>query len=223
MSYSQCGEDLIVEFLLSWLGIVDMTYLDLGANDPVRFNNTYRFYSLGHRGVLVEPDGELFRSIRQTRPLDICVNSAVGVTTDAEVVFYKMTADTLSTTKSSTAEMYERNSGHRIAMQCRVPNVHINDLLDKYFPGSCPTFVSLDVEGLDLDILQAWDFARHEPPVFCIETLTYAQDRSGKKIEEIFTLMNKKRYVQYADTFINSIFVRAESWENRVAVLQEVR
>jgi FkbM family methyltransferase len=222
ISYSQCGEDLIVEFLLSWLGIAEVTYLDLGANDPIRFNNTYRLYTLGHRGVLVEADNELFDSLRRTRPLDTCVNSAVGVTNDVEVAFYKMTADTLSTTKGATAEMYEQHSGHRVATHFKVPNIHINDLLKEYFGESCPTFVSLDVEGLDLDLLESWDFSRYAPPVLCVETLTYAQDRSSKKIEEIFILMEKKGYIRYADTFINSIFVRKESWENRVAVLEVV-
>jgi glycosyltransferase involved in cell wall biosynthesis len=56
ISYSQCGEDIIIDFLLTWLKIKNPTYLDIGANDPVKLSNTYYFYKKGSRGVLIEPD-----------------------------------------------------------------------------------------------------------------------------------------------------------------------
>jgi hypothetical protein len=37
--------------------------------------------------------------------------------------------------------------------------------------------------------------------------LTYAEDKSERKIEEISALMHSKGYFTYADTYINTIFV----------------
>jgi hypothetical protein len=55
-SFSQSGEDLIVHFLLTWqLGIKNISYLDIGANDPFSCNNTYLFYKREFSGVNVEP------------------------------------------------------------------------------------------------------------------------------------------------------------------------
>lgn len=215
VSYSQCGEDLIVDFVLSWMGISEISYLDLGANDPFRFNNTYRFYDKGYTGVLVEPDDVLSESIRKLRPKDVCVASAVGVTHNPEVSFYKMSADTLSTTQSNTVELYEKNSEHRLALEVRVPQMHINTLLSKFFPGTCPTFVSLDVEGLDLQLLEAWDFSKWRPAVFCVETLTYSQNKTATKVLDIFNVMQLNGYLQYADTYINTIFVNKADWDHR--------
>lgn len=215
ISYSQCGEDAIVDFLLKWIGIKDFRYLDLGANDPIQFSNTYKFYLAGHRGVLVEADAELAAKIKKRRPFDTCIDHAVGATFDETVSFFKMTADTLSTTQSSTVERYERDSDHRVSITKTVKSLHINKILEMHFPENPPEFVSLDVEGLDLQLLEAWDFMRWRPSVFCIETLTYTQNQSAVKIQEIFDLMNANGYMLYADTYINSIFVENNAWARR--------
>ena len=56
VSYSQMGEDLVVESIFEMLEITPKRYLDIGAADPIVFNNTYRLYRRGLRGVLVEPN-----------------------------------------------------------------------------------------------------------------------------------------------------------------------
>ena len=205
----------MVEFLLRWIGIEKIAYLDLGANDPVMFSNTYRFYRSGHRGVLVEADASLAAKIAKERPQDICVAKAVTVSTEETVDFFKMSADTLSTIKSTTAERYERESEHRLADKTTVPAIHINKLLNTYFSEKAPDFVSLDVEGLDLELLKAWDFSKWRPAVFCVETLTYTQNQTAVKISEIFELMEEAGYQLYGDTYINSIFVERTAWERR--------
>ena len=66
-SFSQCGEDLVVAFMLGYLRMDrHVTYLDVGVNDPVQFSNTYYFYRKGHHGVLVEPNGSLCRRLRDS-------------------------------------------------------------------------------------------------------------------------------------------------------------
>ena len=207
LSYSQCGEDLIVQFLLNWMGLQSVRYLDLGANDPVKFNNTYLLYTQGHRGVLVEADPDLAKKIRDVRPDDTCVAKAVTVTSDKHVEFYKMSADTLSTTHSKTAERYARETEHQLALKLTIEASHINSLLEDHFGQTSPDFVSLDVEGLDLDLLRAWNFDRWRPAIFCIETLTYVQNETAMKIKEIFETMEAAGYQVYADTYINTIFL----------------
>lgn len=217
-SYSQCGEDTIISFLLNWIGEKEVRYLDLGANDPIHFSNTYRFYKAGWSGVLVEPDPGLAEKIRAVRPRDICLETAVGVTTESTASFYRMTADTLSTTLATTAEKYERDSEHRLERVSKVGCVHINQLLSDCFGGKPPTFVSLDVEGLDFKILEAWDFDLFRPPVFCVETLTYSQKGNSEKVHEIFDVMKKNGYMVYADTFINTVFVSGAAWSGKDVV-----
>lgn len=106
---------------------------------------------------------------------------------------------------------YER-LGYRIVKEIPIPIFTPAAILEKHFT-RCPDFVSLDAEGVDLAILRAWDFARHRPAVFCIETADIAESRQSMvKDRDIPRLMEEAGYLLYADTFINSIFVDRSIW-----------
>src|SRR5262249_41785767 len=42
-SFAQSGEDLIVSFIFAHLKLSQPTYIDIGAGDPIKWNNTYYF------------------------------------------------------------------------------------------------------------------------------------------------------------------------------------
>jgi hypothetical protein len=56
VSYSQSGEDVIVDFIFQILKIQKPSYLDVGAHHPSYLSNTYLFYQKGCQGVCIEPD-----------------------------------------------------------------------------------------------------------------------------------------------------------------------
>jgi len=88
-SYSQQGEDLIVESICDALGIQDPSYLDIGAADPTRINNTSLFYRKGCRGVLIEPNPARSRRLEAKRPGDKVLNVGIGFA-DQEEADYSM-------------------------------------------------------------------------------------------------------------------------------------
>jgi hypothetical protein len=89
--------------------------------------------------------------------------------------------------------------------------ISVNEILGDYFT-TTPNFVSLDVEGLDFQIAESIDFNRFRPEVFCIETLSYTEDRTEVKLNNVIELMGRRQYVVYADTYINTIFVENRAW-----------
>lgn len=215
LSFAQSGEDMIVDFLFMWLGIGDITYLDIGANHPTSLSNTYHFYCKGSRGVLIEPDEDLCRGLRVARPADRVLNLAVGTIGDDFMTMYVMTSRTLNTLDREQAEALEEGGRERIEAIRQVRRMGINEILVAHFSDGKPNFVSLDIEGLDYDILAAWDFSRFRPEVFCVETLTYSQSNTERKLSEIIELMASKHYRVYADTYVNTIFVCEHAWANR--------
>ena len=52
ISFSQCGEDLIVKFIFDCLGINSPTYIDIGAHHPHYISNTALFYKNGCTATL---------------------------------------------------------------------------------------------------------------------------------------------------------------------------
>ncbi|MES2364326.1 MAG: FkbM family methyltransferase [Pseudomonadota bacterium] len=206
---------MITDFVFMLLGIDEIAYLDIGAHHPTWLSNTYHFYGKGDHGVLIEPDEDLCKGLRKKRPKDRVLNLAVGVSGDDKISMYVMTSRTLNTLDKAQAEALQASGRERIEEVRNVRRLGINEILAEHFGGSKPNFVSLDIEGLDFDILQAWDFDRFRPEIFCVETLTYSQSNTERKLTEIIDLMISRRYRIYADTYVNTIFVCEDAWLKR--------
>lgn len=208
-SYSQCGEDLIVNFIFNTLNVAHPTYLDIGAHHPKYLSNTHLFYRHGSRGVNIEPDPFLFRKIKKARRSDKNLN--VGLASEAgQMKLHIFTSRTLNTFSEDEATKYVNGGHERIGSEL-IDVLTIDSVMNQYFEVT-PDFVSLDVEGMDLEILQSIDFSRFRPTVFCIETITYSRTGEGEKLTSIDEMMADRGYLKYADTYINTIYVDSESW-----------
>lgn len=215
VSYAQCGEDLIIDFALRCLNITRPTYLDIGAHHPTLLSNTYLFYRQDGHGVLVEADPLLHGEIAKVRKKDKCLNVGVGVDARDSAKFYVMTTRTLNTFSKEEAERYASYGTQKIEQVLDIPLVPVNQILRENFDAP-PNLLSIDVEGLDFEILKTYDFDHYGPEIICVETITYTEDASEQKLPEIKEFISSKGYFLYADTYINSIFVRKASWNNRL-------
>lgn len=215
ITYAQGGEDILVDYIFDkYLKIPNPTYLDIGAYHPYALSNTAYFYEKGSSGVCVEPDPFLFDNIKKHRSRDTCLNAGIGGEAEEYAEFFIMGAKTLNTFSRSEAERYQSFGVHKIKEVIQIPLLSINKVIEDHFH-PFPNFISIDVEGLDLEIIRTLNFDRYRPQVFCIETLTYAEDGTEQKISGIIEYMISKGYFLYADTYINSIFVDLQAWNNR--------
>jgi FkbM family methyltransferase len=212
-SYSQAGEDLIIDFVAKAMQIEDMTYLDIGAHHPTQFSNTYLFYRRGQKGVLVEPDPELSGAIRRARPRDICIEAGVGLHSTKASQFFVMSTRTLSTFSEIEAKRYEA-MGQRIEKVLEIPMVTLDEVFADRFSNKKPTLVSIDVEGLDFDVLSTLDFDNCRPAIVCIETLQYSETREEIKDARIAQMMSENGYFAFGDTYINTVFVDSDRWKS---------
>lgn len=215
ISYSQSGEDIIISRLFSALGIKKPTYLDIGANDPKNLSNTYLFYKHGARGVVVEPNPSLSRRFKSIRKRDICVEKGVGIPNEG-ALFYDLKPHVLSTFSKDEALRYEKNGVAKIKRIINIPIVSINDLIKEHFL-SAPNLISIDVEGLDFEIIQSLNFKENGPDIICIETVSYEGNNFGKKDIHLIEYIKSHGYTNYADTYINTIFLKTELWAQRNA------
>ncbi|MDR0869109.1 MAG: FkbM family methyltransferase [Planctomycetota bacterium] len=207
-SFAQTGEDLIVRFLLDRMRVSQPTYLDIGANHPVLLNNTMHFCLAGSRGINIEPNRNLWELLQKFRPRDINLNMGIGETA-GELTYYEMSNHTANSFSREFAERMEQMGAAKIVRTSVVPVAPVWQILDQYSDAEgCPDFVNIDAEGIDEIVLRTFPFAQRQPKVICIETMSYDADGRWVKETGARAILEKQGYILYADTYINSIFVR---------------
>jgi len=210
ISYSQSGEDIIVDFIMKAVNVKNISYLDIGTYDPIFINNTYLFYKRGFRGVCIEPNRKFYEEITRKRPEDTVLHAGIS-NESGEMDYYEMKTPTLNTFNKEDAYRLKKE-GIKIINVRKITTMNINDIMDTHFKGG-PAFISMDTEGIELDILQSMDFEIHRPVVFCIETIEYSKDKKKQvKDKDIIDFLSSKGYFVYADTYINSIFLDKNRW-----------
>jgi FkbM family methyltransferase len=204
-SWAEHGEDLVIESLCRYLGTTKPTYLDIGAADPIFNSNTYLFYTKGCRGVLVEPNPSLSKGLMQIRPGDRTLNAGIGFDDRTEMDYYMVSGALSNTFSKVWIDAVAARMGHRdfIERVVKIPMLNINAVIAEYF-GKAPDFISIDTEGLDLDILRSLDFSRFRPPIVCAETVMFESKGVQPRILEF---MRSQDYAVRGSTVQNAIFV----------------
>jgi FkbM family methyltransferase len=205
-SFAQFGEDASVMEYFRTIGKRKIRYLDLGANDPVIHSNTFLFYRTGSSGVVVDANPRICARQRRKRPLDTVVNCGVAAKGGGTLDLFVMDMDGLSTLSEEWSERLQEQGLAKPAERITVPVVGIDDLLAQHFPGDAPDFASVDVEGLDYQLLEAWDFGKWRPHLLCAETGILTKGRHERD-DRFDSLMQQRRYQPLFVTFSNTIYL----------------
>eukprot|EP01001_Neometanema_parovale_P007863 NODE_4150_length_1108_cov_194.624365_g3751_i1.p1 GENE.NODE_4150_length_1108_cov_194.624365_g3751_i1~~NODE_4150_length_1108_cov_194.624365_g3751_i1.p1 ORF type:complete len:322 (+),score=42.76 NODE_4150_length_1108_cov_194.624365_g3751_i1:77-1042(+) len=143
-------------------------FVEAGALDGLRWSNTLFFeITLGWKGLLIEGNPRLFPTLRSNRPNAVCVNAPLCQ--DFRKVHYSFggSDDTAGIVEFMSPEFkgfWHRRGTEEVAMTCRS--------LDAVLKQNAVThidFLSLDVEGSELEVLQTVDFQRVTVDIMVIE------------------------------------------------------
>jgi len=175
--YSQHGED----FLLSNLFHHKETgfYVDVGGFDGVHLSNSYSFEQQGWAGICIEPHPIYFQLCKQARPRAICLNVAcVGDDHVDTIEFYTEELGLLSgiidDREDDIRSRYEtRGLQFKGFNKITVPSSTLNNILSNYVPAQTEiNFISIDVEGSEIDVLRGLDLKQFRPRILVIEANT---------------------------------------------------
>lgn len=188
--------------------------MDIGANHPVKGNNTYLFYLNGAKGVCVEPDSSLIPQLKQKRPRDLVLNMGISANSTSEAEFYSFPGyhNAWNTFLKEDAEKKKKESGIQYAIN-KVKLDTVNQILENFMIGHI-NYLSIDVEGLDLPILKSIDFNKIRPELVCVETILFSMNNTLEKNNEIIEYMQKQGYRVYADTNLNTLFCRSDLFKS---------
>lgn len=201
-SYAQEGEDLILERIFGEqeTGF----YVDVGAHHPKRFSNTYRFYKRGWRGINIEPNPEMLSLFQRQRRRDI--NLCCGVANrEGELVYYMFNEPALNSFDKTVSEQ-RPNDRYRMIGTRKIRVRPLAAILAEQLPAATPIdFMSVDVEGYDLEVLESNDWSKFRPACVLAEAIGFNLVNPGA--EPIHVFMESQGYELFAKTF-NTLFYR---------------
>lgn len=163
-SYAQNREDIILAafFRPEESGF----YVDVGANHPVHDSVTNYFYERGWHGINIEPNKRLYKALIKARPHDI--NLQIGVANKAgklKIREYEERYDGLST----FSELQQKERDGSIEYIDRIVEVRTLAEILKEQNIKNISFMKVDVEGFEYEVLKGNDWNNYRPQVICIE------------------------------------------------------
>jgi FkbM family methyltransferase len=167
-SYSQEGEDIFLNkiFLNRRRGF----YVDIGAHHPVQFSNTYLFYGRGWHGINVDPLPGSRQLFDWRRPRDTNLEIGIGSASGA-LPFYVFDNAVLSTFDPAERDVSLRR-GYRIVSTLQIEVERLDAVLGRHLlAGRQIDFMSIDVEGREVDVVESNDWNRFRPKIVCLEIL----------------------------------------------------
>ena len=202
VSFSQEGEDLIL--LRYFNSKRDGFFVDVGAHHPYRFSNTYYLYkNLGWTGINIDAMPDSMVLFNSYRPKDINIESGIS-NFQNELEFFIFDEPALNTFDSKEKENYVNSGVYKLIKTKSIKTYPLNMILQNYLPKNQNIdFISIDVEGLDLEVLMSNDWKLYKPKLILVEVL-------GLKYSDIFhhpvTIFLKNHgYNFYAKT-VNTVF-----------------
>lgn len=191
-SYSQDGEDVVLQSFFEDQKEYKGIYVDIGAHHPMRFSNTCFFYKRGWKGINIDPTPGSMKPFRYLRNRDI--NLEIGIGRSAgELTFYCFNDPALNTFDKKLAD--DRNKGrYYIQKNIKVKIEPLSKILEQHLSKETKIdFFTIDVEGLDLDVLHSNNWKIYRPEYILVEDIGFNFIEPQKS--EIYRFLSEKGYV----------------------------
>lgn len=199
---SQLYQDMFAEFIVG--NSFEKTFLEFGATDGLNLSNTYSLEKFSNwSGVLAEPDTQWHNNLKLNRPNTKIIHDCVWKKSSETLDFISSAQGELSTIESfkySDQDSMPANSKNRnqIAKKIQVKTISLNDLINIEFNSSSPSYISIDTEGSEYEILKSFDFDNFKPKVFTIE---HNHSNLEKQIDELLEKNNFERIFRKLTAF----------------------
>ena len=199
-SFSQFGEDIV---LSTFIDKKNGFYVDVGAHHPYRFSNTYFYYRKGWGGINIDAKPGSMSLFRKKRSLDI--NLEIGISTKkGEAMFHTFKESAYNTFSNKLAESYIKGGADLIGC-ISVPTEPLENILDAHMPkDTAIDFISIDVEGMDLEVLESNNWSKYQPRHILVETQSADMDKIQQN--EIYKFLINKNYRLISIVYMTLIF-----------------
>ncbi len=200
-SYSQEGEDRILNRIFE--NQKNGFYIDIGAHHPKRFSNTFIFYKKGWTGINIDAMPGSMKIFNKIRTKDINIEIAIS-NSNSEINYYSFKEPALNTIDEKLAtELKEKNE---LIEVLKIKTKTLSKILDEKLQINQEIdFLTIDVEGVDFDVLKSNNWNKHKPTYILIEIRKNNMEELIR--HEITQYLKAKNYIIFAKT-LNTIFFK---------------
>ncbi len=190
--YSNWGIDLLVKDILKKQKEKGI-YIDVGSHHPLINNNTYTLYKNGWKGINIDLDFNSIDMFNYFRPRDHNIQRAlsnkIGIT---DLYFFHNRAAKNTITKS-------RGKGAKSIKKIKTDTLN-NVIENSKINIKKIDFLSIDVEGNELNVLKGLNFKKYRPKIISIEFIKpnikefYQHDINNILKSDIYKFVINKNY-----------------------------
>ncbi len=189
--YSNWGVDMLADdfFKKKKYGV----YIDIGCHQPFLNNNTYRLYKRGWTGINIDLDFNSIDLFNFFRKKDFNINTAISnkdEETDLHFFHNRSAINTLS-----------KESGVKAKEIRKIKTHTLNDIIENSpFKDKKINYLSIDVEGHEISVLNGFDLNKYKPELVIIEFIDtkikefYLNQIDNIISSDIYNFMTKHDY-----------------------------
>ena len=170
---SQLYQDVFASFIIG--SKFEKTFLEFGATDGLELSNSYMLEnSYDWKGVLSEPSPQWHDLLRKNRTNTKIITKCIWSESRKKLDFFMSDVGVLSTINefiesdksSMPGNTLERKKSGKVIS---VETISLDDVIKEYFDDVVPSYVSIDTEGSEFEILKGFSLDIYRPKVFTIE------------------------------------------------------
>lgn len=199
-SYAQEGEDMVLQ--RKFHGQQSGFYIDIGAHHPHRFSNTHLFYKKGWSGINIDAMPSSMDLFNKYRKRDI--NLELAISDVSQTLTYYAFVEPAINGFDPVLSQQRVKAGEKLLFTKEIKTLTLQEIFEKYLPTQqAIDFMSVDVEGIDLQILKSNNWTKYRPKVVLAECLS--KNVLEVMQEDVYKYMIEQDYSFIAKT-INTCF-----------------
>jgi FkbM family methyltransferase len=201
ISFAQYAEDALLYTLFA--PAPRGFYIDVGAHHPWHLSNTYKLYLRGWSGITIEPNPDAAPLFASQRPRDLHLTCGIA-RERAELTFHRFADSKLNSFDAEQADRMAQKVVERVQVAC----LPLQDVVDQHRTDGPIDLLSVDCEGLDLDVLSSLDWARVTPTAVVVEDFEqFTRNKDGASLSPIRSFLTERGYALVSQAVFSFIYV----------------